>query len=238
MMEFVRKDGGALAYEDSNQNHPPMLLVRGCRCDHSSLAPQAEFFSASHPVLSVDLSGHGKSDAPHQDYTMAIFADDLAWFCTRLGLIRPIIIRHSMGGNLALEFTARYPEIPAAILMIDTLMFPAQGFMDALEPLIKSMEGPHHLAAYQQALSLLCFRTDEHAAELIAKLQLPQHVLASAFPNHTTYAPGTPQRLAATTPSYFAPPGNRLSRQATIWRRYTARRCIRLPGGWRQVPPL
>jgi pimeloyl-ACP methyl ester carboxylesterase len=28
-------------------------------------------------------------------------------------LIRPIMIGHSMGGNIALEFAARYPEIPA-----------------------------------------------------------------------------------------------------------------------------
>jgi pimeloyl-ACP methyl ester carboxylesterase len=186
MMEVLRKDGVTLAYEDSNQSLPPMLLVHGCGCDHSSLAPQAEFFSASYRVLSVDLRGHGKSDAPHQDYTMAVFADDLAWLCKQLGLIKPIIIGHSMGGNVALEFAARYPEIPAAISMIDTLMFPAQGFIDALEPLIKSLEGPHYLAAYQQALSSLCLRTDEHAAELIARLQVSQHVLASAFPNHTT----------------------------------------------------
>jgi pimeloyl-ACP methyl ester carboxylesterase len=35
------------------------------------LRSQAELFSRSHRVVSVDLRGHGRSDAPHQNYTMA-----------------------------------------------------------------------------------------------------------------------------------------------------------------------
>ncbi|MDX6460144.1 MAG: hypothetical protein QOE55_3841, partial [Acidobacteriaceae bacterium] len=40
---------------------------------------------------------------------MAVFADDLAWLCTELALMRPIVVGHSMGGNVALELAARYP---------------------------------------------------------------------------------------------------------------------------------
>jgi pimeloyl-ACP methyl ester carboxylesterase len=49
---------------------------------------------------------------------MAAFADDLAWLCTELALTKPIVIGHSMGGNVALELAARYPEIPASIVLI------------------------------------------------------------------------------------------------------------------------
>ena len=58
-----------------------MLFVHGFGCDHTHFAPQAEFFSRSHCIVSVDLRGHGRSDAPYQTYTMAAFADDLAWLC-------------------------------------------------------------------------------------------------------------------------------------------------------------
>ena len=109
-MQLIRKDGIALAYEDSNSDRPPMLLVHGWGCDHTSLAAQAMFFSKSHRVVYLDLRGHGKSDAPDQDYTMAIFADDLAWLCERLRLIKPVVIGHSMGGSIALELAARYPD--------------------------------------------------------------------------------------------------------------------------------
>ena len=59
------------------------------------------------PNLSSDLRGHGRSDVPHQDYTMAAFADDLAWPCTELELTKPVVVGHSMGGNVALKLAAR-----------------------------------------------------------------------------------------------------------------------------------
>lgn len=52
-----------------------------------NFASQAEFFGRSHRIASVDLLGHGRSDAPRQNYTMAAFADDLELLCNELGLI-------------------------------------------------------------------------------------------------------------------------------------------------------
>jgi pimeloyl-ACP methyl ester carboxylesterase len=100
-MQLIKKEGVTLAYQDINPGSPPMLFAHGWGCDHTALAPQAEFFRRSHRVVSVDLRGHGKSDAPHQDYMMAAFADDLAWLCTELALTKPIVVGHSMGGNVA-----------------------------------------------------------------------------------------------------------------------------------------
>jgi pimeloyl-ACP methyl ester carboxylesterase len=118
-MQLIEKDGVTLAYEDINAGLPPMLLVHGWGCDHASLDAQAEFFGNSHRVVSVDLRGHGKSDGPVQDYTMAAFADDLAWRCEKLRLIKPIVIGHSMGGSIILELAASYPDVPASIVLLN-----------------------------------------------------------------------------------------------------------------------
>ncbi len=185
-MDVLKKDDVALEYEDTGTDLLPMILVHGCGCDHSSLAPQAEFFRDSHRVISVDLRGHGESDAPHQDYTMAAFADDLVWLSTKLVLTRPVIVGHSMGGNVALELAARYPDIPSSLVMIDSVMLPPQGLLNTLHPLIEALQEPHYLAAYQQTLSALCLPTDTRSAQLISSLQVRKHVLASAIPNHTT----------------------------------------------------
>jgi len=54
-MEKLIRDGVALAYETRGQGDPPILLVHGWTCDHTYFAPQAEHFSRSHRVVSVDL---------------------------------------------------------------------------------------------------------------------------------------------------------------------------------------
>jgi pimeloyl-ACP methyl ester carboxylesterase len=185
-MQFICKNGVSLAYEDIGSGPSSMVFVHGWGCDHSVLAPQAELFSRSQRVVSVDLRGHGQSDAPHQDYTIAIFADDLAWLCSALGLEKPIIVGHSMGGNIALELAARYPETPASVVLIDSIILQRQLFVDALQPLVEAVRGPEYISACQQLFLSLCLAIDDDArkAQLIASLpNAPQNVL-SALTKH------------------------------------------------------
>ena len=78
-------DGVALSYEEAGES--PVLLVHGWCCDHTYFAPQFEHFvKKGRRVVAVDLRGHGRSDKPHQPYTMQVFADDIARMCERLGL--------------------------------------------------------------------------------------------------------------------------------------------------------
>jgi pimeloyl-ACP methyl ester carboxylesterase len=95
-MQFGRKEGVTLGYKDTGRGSPPMLFLHGCGCDHTHFAREAEFFSCSHGIVSVDLHGHGSSDVPHQNYRTAVFAGDLAWLCSELGLTKPIVVGHSI----------------------------------------------------------------------------------------------------------------------------------------------
>jgi len=98
-MRFLKRADVRLAFEDNNAALPPMLLVHGCGLDHHSLTKIADFFSKSYRVISVDLRGHGRSDAPYQEYTVPAFADDLAWLCAELTLPKVCVVGHSMGGE-------------------------------------------------------------------------------------------------------------------------------------------
>lgn len=188
-MQFLKRDGVSLAYQDNESNLPPVLFVHGWGCDHNGWAAQADFFHGSHRVISVDLRGHGESDAPHQEYTMPVFADDLVWLCSQLELVKPIVIGHSMGGNVALELAARYPDLPASILLVDSVILPSQDLIDSLQPLVDALRGLRYREAYRQALLALCLPTDDEAlrTRLIASMpKAPQHVLISSFINHVT----------------------------------------------------
>jgi pimeloyl-ACP methyl ester carboxylesterase len=188
-MNRLKRDDVTLAFQEVGSGALPVLLVHGWACDHSFLAPQLAFFGRAHRSVAVDLRGHGMSDAPEQNYTMAGFADDLAWLCAQINLERPVVIGHSMGGNVALELAARYPELPTAIALIDSVILPSRDFIEALQPLAKALKGLHYLSALEQASSLLLLPTDsaERKSQLLASAaKTPQHVIASAFSNHVT----------------------------------------------------
>jgi pimeloyl-ACP methyl ester carboxylesterase len=194
-MQLLKRNGVGLAYEEMNSGAPPIILVHGWSCDRTVFARQAEFLSQSHHVVSVDLRGHGESDAPHQDYTMGAFADDVAWMCTELALLKPVVVGHSMGGNVALELAARRPELLSSIVLIDSVVFPTQSFRDALQPVVQALGGSDYAAVCRQAMLSTCLPTDDETQKrmLIASLpKAPQHVLASALKNHLLDYDSTP----------------------------------------------
>ena len=108
---------GWLAYADGGQGAPALLFVHGWACDHAVFAPQIEKISRTHRVIAVDLRGHGESDKPLQDYTMEVFADDLAWLCAQLG-VDQLSLGHSMGGLVALSCRCD-ASIPPAVVLLD-----------------------------------------------------------------------------------------------------------------------
>jgi pimeloyl-ACP methyl ester carboxylesterase len=149
---FTIRDGVRLAHFQAgpcDSQNPPLVLVNGWTGDHGIFTPQILHFSKSRRVVAVNLRGHGASDAPEQEYTMAGFADDIAWQCGQLGLEKPVIIGHSLGGAIALELCGRYPELAGGMMMIDSIvMTPPAVLRDHpdVHRLLEDIGGPDYLA--------------------------------------------------------------------------------------------
>lgn len=200
MMKFLKKENLSLAYTDTQTSLPAVLLIHGCGCDHTHFAPLAELLSPYHRVVNVDLRGHGESDAPHNEYTMASLADDLAWLCGELRLEKPVAIGHSMGGNVGLELSARHPDLLRTLVMVDSVVVPSQPVREALAPLDEVLQKPDYLSAFRQLLSGLCLPTDKRSFEVIASVKVPQHVVISTIKNHATQYDASSVAAACLTP--------------------------------------
>jgi pimeloyl-ACP methyl ester carboxylesterase len=61
-------------------------------------------------LLSFDARGYGASDHPRARYTIEGWADDGAGLLDAVGLDRVFVHGTSMGGMIAIAFTAKYPE--------------------------------------------------------------------------------------------------------------------------------
>jgi N-formylmaleamate deformylase len=110
----VTRTGGA---------RPPVVLAHGFTDDGLCWAPVAEVLVPAYDVIMVDARGHGRSDAPEQGYGLTDLASDLAGVIRGLGLCRPAVLGHSMGGATALVLAGTYPDVPGAILVEDAGAF-------------------------------------------------------------------------------------------------------------------
>ena len=183
---MLNRDGVELFYAEAGTGEPPVLLVHGWTCDHTAMAPLFTYFRRSHRVITVDLRGHGESDKPEQEYTMAVFADDLAWMCGELGLEKPIVIGHSMGGIIAVEVAARFPDLPSVVVTLDSPVVASAALLDRVKPLVEGVHSPAFRELQDQFVDSMFLPTDNQERKARIKagmLNTPQHVTVSAFDN-------------------------------------------------------
>lgn len=119
-MPYARRDDLGLYYERAGHGDPPLIFVHGWCCDHTFYKPQFDHFQSSHAVTTFDLRGCGSSDRPEDGYDLPSLADDLAWLCEELGISRPVVIGHSLGGMIAIELAARHSSLPSAVIADDS----------------------------------------------------------------------------------------------------------------------
>lgn len=78
-----------------------------------------ELAAAGHRVVAVDQRGHGRADKPDDGYDMTTVTDDLAQLLDALSADRPVVVGQSWGGNVVVEFAARFPGVARGIGCVD-----------------------------------------------------------------------------------------------------------------------
>jgi len=69
-------------------------------------------------VVALDLPGYGRSEKPASfPYTMEAMADAARELSQALGMARPVLFGHSMGGQAALSWAIRYPDEVRAMVL-------------------------------------------------------------------------------------------------------------------------
>jgi pimeloyl-ACP methyl ester carboxylesterase len=105
-------------YDWGNPHGRPMVLVHGIEDFALALEPIAEAFRADWHVVAFDLRGHGDSDKPGA-YTMGHFIGDLHAVIAQRELDRPVLVGHSLGGQIVSQYAGVFPEVPRAVINID-----------------------------------------------------------------------------------------------------------------------
>ena len=116
-------DGVALAadaWTPVEGSQPPFVLVHGLASNARLWdGVAAALVAHGHPVVTVDLRGHGRSSKPDGPYDVPTVAGDLAALIERLELDRPVVAGQSWGGNVVLELAVRRPSLARGIVCVD-----------------------------------------------------------------------------------------------------------------------
>ncbi len=105
-----------LHYEEKGTGKP-LILLHGNNEDGTYFVNQIEPFSKFRRVIAVDTRGHGKSPRGKAPFTIRQFADDLKEFMDGMGIEKADILGFSDGGNIALIFALKYPDMVDKLIL-------------------------------------------------------------------------------------------------------------------------
>ena len=101
----------------------PVVLLHGLASNARIWEMVGPALAASElPALAPDQRGHGLTDAPDGDYGFETFSRDLAAFLEACNLEKPLLVGHSWGAMVALDYATRFafgPRAPAGLVLVD-----------------------------------------------------------------------------------------------------------------------
>jgi pimeloyl-ACP methyl ester carboxylesterase len=104
-------DGIRLYYELTGPEDAPVILqFGGGLFGRYNFGLVNDGFREKFRLLSFDARGYGASSSPREQYTIEGWADDGAALLEAVELERVFVHGTSMGGMIAIAFTAKYPE--------------------------------------------------------------------------------------------------------------------------------
>jgi pimeloyl-ACP methyl ester carboxylesterase len=132
---------------ESAGSGPPLVVLHGLFGSSRNWRGIARELAATHAVHCADLRNHGASPwAESMDYVE--MADDVLQLIERLGLERPTLLGHSMGGKTAMALALRHPERVGRLIVVDIAPVP---YADTLTPFAEAMRSADVFAAASRA---------------------------------------------------------------------------------------
>lgn len=130
---FKSFDGTQLWYRSVGEG-PILLCCNGLGCSTFYFNFLVDYFKQDYQVIIWDYRGHGQSEYPalRKNHSIDALVKDLKALIDTLKISDPILVGHSMGVQVLLEFYARYPEkIKALISCFGTFGKPIDTFYNS-----------------------------------------------------------------------------------------------------------
>jgi pimeloyl-ACP methyl ester carboxylesterase len=119
----VDLDGVTIRYLDNGGAGPVLLCLHGTSMTAHAWGHLGASLRDCARVIAVDMRGHGASDRPDTDYTIAEMAGDIRRLAEALDLRAITLIGSSVGNQVAVSFAAACPDRVAGLILSDPSFF-------------------------------------------------------------------------------------------------------------------
>lgn len=160
----------------------PVLFLHGFGGDLNNWLFNLDAVAEQHPVIALDLPGHGESDARLPGTGLADLAAFVGKFLDALGVPKAHLVGHSLGGAVAARLALDAPDRVASVALVnpaglgeDINAGYTDGFVKAasrreLKPVVEMLFADPSLVSRQLLDDLLKYKRLDGVTELLADL--------------------------------------------------------------------
>jgi pimeloyl-ACP methyl ester carboxylesterase len=99
---------------------PAILLIHGVGDNSAAWQPVHAKLARRFTVVAPDLLGHGQSDKPRADYSVAAYANGMRDLLSVLGISKVTVVGHSLGGGVAMQFAYQFPHLVDRLILVSS----------------------------------------------------------------------------------------------------------------------
>src|SRR5438270_3452987 len=139
--QYAEVNGINLYYETHGSGRP-LILLHGGLGSGEMFGPVLPLLAERHQVIAVDLQGHGRTADIDRPLDVGLMAGDIAALVDHLGLATPDVVGYSLGGGVALQTAAKYPDKVRRLVLVSANIRP-----DAIYSEMRAQQGQVNAAA-------------------------------------------------------------------------------------------
>lgn len=176
-------DGSKVHYYDTGdpKAREAIVLIHGWSCNADFWKETYGAFS-NYRVITIDLPGHGKSEAPYVNYSMEYLARSVEAVLNESRVKRAVLVGHSMGSVVARKFYNLFPAKTVGIVIVD---MPVQsvGPEEEMKAFTDSVVADYPKSAEEFIDGLIASIADKQMKAFIRRTMLstPKHAAVSAM---------------------------------------------------------
>lgn len=178
--------------DDGGAGGLPVVFLHSLAGNASQWSAQLEHLRPGRRTVALDWRGHGRSESPADgDFALSTLEADVDEAMNRLGIERFVLVGHSSGGLVSLQYAADNPERVAGLLLVDPAGDARQVPSEQMEPFSEALDSDAYAATVEEYWrSLLTGSEPVVRARVMADLgATPKETVVGFFRAHRRYDP-------------------------------------------------